>query len=68
VPVALVGGVVSGTWERDGTTIRLAWFREAGAAPRKALRDEVARLSRIAGQELALEVSRSERRVPRRPG
>ena len=67
VPVALVGGVVSGTWERDDATIRLAWFREAGAAPRKALRDEVARLSRIAGQELALEVSRTERRVPRRP-
>jgi len=59
VPVALVGGVVSGTWERDDATIRLAWFREAGAAPRKALRDEVARLSRIAGQELALEISRS---------
>jgi hypothetical protein len=59
VPVAVVGGVVKGTWGRDGRTVRVAWFREAGAAPRKELKAEVARLARIAGRDLDLEVSRS---------
>ena len=35
VPVAVVGGVVNGTWEQDGRSVRIAWFREAGAAPPK---------------------------------
>jgi hypothetical protein len=59
VPVVVVGGVVNGTWEHDGRTVRIAWFREAGAAPRKALNDEVARLSRITGRDLRLEVGRA---------
>jgi hypothetical protein len=59
VPVAVVGGVVSGTWEQDGATVRIAWFREAGSPPRKELKAEVARLSRITGRDLTVEFSRS---------
>lgn len=59
VPVAVVGGVVNGTWEQDGRSVRIAWFREAGAAPRRELKAEVERLSRIAGRDLSLEISRS---------
>jgi hypothetical protein len=59
VPVAVVGGVVSGTWQQDGRAVRIAWFREAGAAPREELKAEVARLSRIAGRDLTVEISRS---------
>jgi winged helix DNA-binding protein len=64
VPVALVGGVVSGTWEQDGRAVRIEWFREAGAAPRRELKDEVARLSGILGRDLALEITRSQRPRP----
>jgi winged helix DNA-binding protein len=59
VPVAVVGGVVSGTWEQDGHVVRVAWFREAGPAPRRELKAEVARLSRIAGRDLGVEIGRS---------
>jgi hypothetical protein len=56
-PVVIAGGVVHGTWELDGTTVRIAWFAEAGRVPRKALRVETARLSDVFGQELALAVT-----------
>lgn len=46
-PVVVAGGVVCGTWELDGGQVRVAWFREAGQVPRKALEAEVARLSVI---------------------
>ncbi len=46
-PVVVAGGVVSGTWELEGDLLRVAWFREAGKPPRKALEAEVARLSSI---------------------
>ena len=55
-PVVLVGGVVHATWELVGERVLVAWFREAGAVPRKALRAEVARLSTILDRELRLEV------------
>jgi hypothetical protein len=56
-PVVVVGGVVRGTWELDGEEVRVAWFREAGNAPRKALRTELARLSTILGRDLRPVVS-----------
>jgi hypothetical protein len=55
-PVAVVGGVVSGTWAQDATTIRVDWFREAGVPPRAKLRAEVARLAAILDRSLGLEV------------
>jgi hypothetical protein len=52
-PVVVVGGVVSGTWEVDGSQLRIAWFPEAGRQPRKALGAEVARLAVILDRGLA---------------
>ena len=51
-PVVVAGGPVSGTWELDGDEVRVAWFKEAGRAPRKALESEVARLSSILDRDL----------------
>lgn len=51
-PVAVSGGVVSGTWGVDGDQIRVAWFRESGRPPRSALEAEVARLSSILDRDL----------------
>ncbi len=56
-PVALAGGVVHGTWELDGSQVRVSWFREAGKIPRSALNEEVARLSQIVGRDLTPEVT-----------
>jgi Winged helix DNA-binding domain len=56
-PVVLVGGVVSGTWELDTHTARVAWFDETGRVPRKALEAEVARLGGSVGRELRLTVT-----------
>ena len=53
-PVVVVGGVVSGTWELDGTTARIAWFKEAGRMPRTALVEEVNRLATLLGAELRM--------------
>jgi winged helix DNA-binding protein len=55
-PVVVRGGVVSGTWEQDAGTVRVAWFREAGAPPRAKLAAEVKRLARIFDRPLRLEV------------
>jgi hypothetical protein len=48
-PVVVRGGVVCGTWELDGHTVRVAWFAEAGRPPRNAIEEEVARLSSMLG-------------------
>jgi hypothetical protein len=56
-PVVVAGGVVSGTWELDGDRARIAWFREAGKPPRKALDEEIARLASILDRELRPAVS-----------
>ncbi len=56
-PVVVGGGVVRGTWELDGSQVRVSWFGEAGRVPRSALKEEVARLSRIVGRDLIPEVS-----------
>jgi hypothetical protein len=57
VPVVIRGGVVTGTWEPSDGTVRVAWFREAGAPPRVKLRAEVARLARILDRDLDVAVS-----------
>jgi hypothetical protein len=56
-PVVVAGGVVRGTWELDGTDVRVAWFKEAGRAPKAAVRREVARLSSILDRDLRPVVS-----------
>jgi hypothetical protein len=56
-PVVVAGGVVTGTWELDRDSLRVAWFREAGARPRAALEAEVSRLSAILDRDLGFTVS-----------
>ena len=56
-PVLVVGGVVSGTWQQDGSRARITWFSEAGRPPQKELEAEVARLSAILGRKLEAEIS-----------
>jgi hypothetical protein len=46
-PVVVAGGMVSGTWKLDGEEVRVDWFSEAGTPPRKALEEEMTRLSSI---------------------
>jgi len=57
-PTVVVGGVVRGTWELDGDVVRVRWFEEAGTVP-GGLATEAARLSRIVGRRLSLEVERT---------
>jgi hypothetical protein len=56
-PVVVAGGVVVGTWELDGERVKVAWFGEAGKAPRTALEGEAARLATILGRHLDVEVA-----------
>ena len=51
-PVVISGGVVRGTWELDGSDVRIAWFEEAGRVPRAALQAETRRLSDVLGGEM----------------
>ena len=51
-PVVLMDGVICGTWVLAEEEVRVAWFREAGRAQRKAIDAEVARLSSILGRDL----------------
>jgi hypothetical protein len=51
-PVVIQGGVVCGTWELAGDRVLVAWFKEAGRPPRKALGTEVERLSTILDRTL----------------
>jgi hypothetical protein len=55
-PCVVNGGVVAGTWSLDGSTVRVAWFADAGRVPRRALASEVDRLGAILEHEVALEV------------
>ena len=58
-PVIVAGGVVSGTWERDGREVRIGWFKEAGRLPRHALKAEVGRLSTILDRDLRATIRRA---------
>jgi hypothetical protein len=56
-PVVVSGGVVSGTWEIEAGSIRIAWFGEAGRPPRRALQAEGARLGSILDIEPRVAIS-----------
>ena len=56
-PVVIAGGVVSGTWARDGAEIAVSWFKEAGRIPRRDIDAEVARLSNLLGRDLNATIS-----------
>ena len=56
-PVVVAGGVVRGTWGLDGDRVNVAWFKEAGRPPRKALAAEVARLASILDRRLIPAIS-----------
>ncbi len=56
-PVVVAGGVVSGTWELKADRVEVAWFSEAGKAPTRPLKAEVARLSTILGRKLTPAIS-----------
>ena len=51
-PIVVSGGVVRGTWEQDGDRLRVAWFREGGRIPRKAIEAEIAWLAAILARDL----------------
>jgi hypothetical protein len=55
-PVVVAGGVVCGTWELDGTDVRIAWFKEAGRVPRRAIAEEVIGLSKVLDADLRADV------------
>ena len=55
-PVVIVGGVVCGTWELEGSDVRIAWFTEAGRVPRRAIGAEVESLSALLGVDLRPDV------------
>ncbi len=56
-PVVIVGGVVRGTWELDAHDVHVAWFSEAGRAPRRKLATQVERLSALLERDLRLVVA-----------
>jgi hypothetical protein len=56
-PIVVAGGVVCGTWEPDGDTVRVAWFRESGKIPRAELEAEAMRLAAIHGRGLQTTIS-----------
>jgi DNA glycosylase AlkZ-like len=56
-PVVVAGGAVRGTWDLDGDHVRIAWFDEAGAPPRRALAAEVARLSSLLDRDLRASIA-----------
>lgn len=51
------GGVVHGTWAVKGAEARITWFGEFGRPPRKALADEVERLSTLLDQPLGMTIA-----------
>jgi hypothetical protein len=55
-PIAVDGGVVSGTWEIDGDAVRVAWFGEARKPRLAALEREVKRLATIYDLPLRLDL------------
>jgi hypothetical protein len=56
-PIVIAGGVVRGTWDLDRDTVRVAWFRESGRAPRTALQGETQRLATLLGRTLTVEIA-----------
>jgi DNA glycosylase AlkZ-like len=58
-PVVLLGGVVAGTWELDGSTVQVTWFSEAGGPATRGLRTEASRLGAILGRDLGAAVAKA---------
>jgi hypothetical protein len=54
--LVVAGGVVSGTWAQAGDEVSVAWFAEAGRAPKAALAEEVERLASILDRPLRARV------------
>ena len=52
--LVVAGGVVSGTWKVKSGEVVVTWFEENGKAPRKALEEQIDRLSTILGCPLEL--------------
>jgi hypothetical protein len=51
-PVVVASGAVKGTWELDGESVTVGWFKEAGRPPRSRIAAEVERLSSIVDRRL----------------
>jgi hypothetical protein len=56
-PVVVAGGIVAGTWDLDGDEARIAWFKEAGRPPRRALEAEVRRFASLLDRELDMTIT-----------
>jgi DNA glycosylase AlkZ-like len=50
--LVVAGGVVSGTWSATSGEVRVTWFGENGQPPRRALEEEVTRLSGLLDRAL----------------
>jgi hypothetical protein len=55
-PIVVARGVVCGTWELEGDVVRVGQFAARGGATGPSLTREVARLGKVIGRELSLEV------------
>lgn len=58
-PLVIVGGVVGGTWELEGDTVKIGWFSEVAQPSPVRLDAEVGRLGRIVGRSLRPDVVRT---------
>ena len=56
-PVVVRGGVVTGTWELDGSTARISWFAEAGTPPKQLSARNCHVLAGSLGRRLELDVA-----------
>jgi hypothetical protein len=56
-PVVLRDGRVCGTWEIRGEALAVEWFREKGAVPDRALRDEADRIGTLVKAAVTLNVA-----------
>lgn len=50
--VAIVSGVVAGTWDLKGDRLKVEWFDEKKAPAKSAVANEVARLGKVLGRTL----------------
>ena len=51
--IAVVGGVVAGTWALKGDVLGVDWFEPSKAPASRAVADEVARLDRVLGRPVS---------------
>jgi Winged helix DNA-binding domain len=48
--LVVAGGVVSGTWVARGGEVEVTWFKENGAPPQQALREQIEKLAALTGR------------------